>query len=42
MSHTGQNMLYFGCQLDPVRLSEHLRGTHKSEKKKASLVPEFN
>ena len=21
-AHAGQNMLYFGCQLDPVRLSE--------------------
>ena len=27
-------MLYFGCQLDPVRLTKHLRGTCKSEQKK--------
>ena len=32
-------MLYFGCRLDPVRLTEHLRGTRKSEhKKKACKV----
>ena len=27
-------MLYFGCRHDPVRLTEHLRGTRESEKKK--------
>ena len=27
-------MLYFGCQRDPVRLTEHLRGTRESEQKK--------
>ena len=26
-------MLYLNCKLDPVRLNEHLRGTHESEKK---------
>ena len=27
-------MLYFDCQLDPVRQTEHLRGTRKSKQKK--------
>ena len=34
MSHTRQNMLYLDCQLDPARLTDHLRGTRKSEHKK--------
>ena len=30
----GANMLHLDCQLDPVRLAEHLRGTRESEQKK--------
>ena len=30
----GTNMLYLDCQLDPVRPTEHLRGTRESEKRK--------
>ena len=33
---TGQDMLYFACHTQPVRLTEHLRGTRKSEQKKKS------
>ena len=38
---TGQYMLYFDCQFDPVLLTKHLRGTRKSQfqKKSASHVP---
>ena len=31
---TRDNILYFGCHLDLVRLTEHLRGTRKSEHEK--------
>ena len=30
-------MLYLDCQHDPVRLTEHLRGTRESEQKKRGL-----
>jgi len=29
----GTNSLYFDCQLDPVHLTDHLKGTRKSEQK---------
>ena len=33
----GTNMFYFDCQLDPVRLTDHLQGTRKSEQKKGCM-----
>ena len=31
-------MLYFGCQLDPVHLTKHLRGICESEHKKKTEI----
>jgi hypothetical protein len=36
--HTGQYMLFFKCHTEPVRLTEHLRGTRKSGPKKKVCV----
>ena len=30
-------MLYLDCQFDPVRLTEHLRGTREPEQKKRTF-----
>ena len=34
----GTHMLYLDCRHDPVRLTEHLRGTHEPEQKKLLMV----
>ena len=33
----GTNTLYLDCQHDPVRLTEHLRGTRESEHKEKGI-----
>ena len=37
--HTGQYMLYFACHTEPVRLTENLQGTRKSEQDKRYNSP---
>ena len=34
----GTNMLSFDCRLDPVRLTEYLQGTRRSEPKKKEMT----